>query len=230
VTLLAVEASAPGVEITPVTSLDLTRPIATVTLSSAPARVVAVFTDPADVGDAAVVGRADAGVGSAGVGSAGVGTAGVGGAGVADALAFASGLLASEQLGVAEWCLAGTVAYVKERTQFARPIGSFQAVKHRLADLWLEIVGARAAARNAADRLAHDGSAAVTVAVAQAHCASVAVHAAEECVQLHGGIGMTWEHPAHLYLKRAKASEIALGSPGAHREALAALVELPPPD
>ena len=67
----------------------------------------------------------------------------------------------------------------------------------------------------------------MAVAVAQAYCSDVAVHAAEEAVQLHGGIGMTWEHPAHLYLKRAKADQLLLGSPEAHRADLAALVDLP---
>ena len=118
--------------------------------------------------------------------------------------------------------------YLGERHQFGRVVGSFQAIKHRLADLWLEVVSARAAARNAADALASGADdAAIAVAVAQAYCAPVAVHAAEEAVQLHAGIGMTWEHPAHLYLKRAKADEIALGTPGRHRAALAALVDLP---
>ncbi|MEU3465097.1 acyl-CoA dehydrogenase family protein [Streptomyces sp. NPDC006733] len=144
------------------------------------------------------------------------------------ALLTGAGLLASEQLGIAQWCLDETVRYLKERHQFGRPVGSFQSLKHRLADLWLEVVSARAAARNAADALASGSSdVAVAVAVAQAHCATTAVHAAEECVQLHGGIGMTWEHPAHLYLKRAKADEIALGTPGRHRAALAELVDLP---
>ena len=70
---------------------------------------------------------------------------------------------------------------------------------------------------------------AVAVAMAQSMCAEVAVHAAEECIQLHGGIGMTWEHPAHLYLKRARADLVALGTPGRHRADLAHLVDLPPP-
>lgn len=144
------------------------------------------------------------------------------------ALLTGAGLLASEQLGVAEWCLEETVRYVRERYQFGRPVGSFQALKHRLADVWLELVAARAAARYAADVLASDGAdAGVAVALAQSYCAAVAVHAAEECVQLHGGTGMTWEHPAHLYLKRAKADEIALGTPGRHRGTLADLVDLP---
>ncbi|MFF4186734.1 acyl-CoA dehydrogenase family protein [Streptomyces sp. NPDC001691] len=141
-----------------------------------------------------------------------------------------AGLLASEQLGVAEWCLTETVTYTRERKQFNRPVGSFQALKHRMAQLWLEVVSARAAARNAADALATGSpEAALAVAVAQAYCAKVAVHAAEECVQLHGGIGMTWEHPAHLYLKRAKSAQTALGSAGEHRAALAELIDLRAP-
>ncbi|MCD0482573.1 acyl-CoA/acyl-ACP dehydrogenase [Streptacidiphilus sp. ASG 303] len=151
-------------------------------------------------------------------------------AAVERALLTGAGLLASEQLGIAEWCLATTTAYLKERRQFGRPVGSFQAVKHRLADLWLEAAGARAAARGAADALARGAEdAPLAVAVAQAYCGDAAVRAAEECVQLHGGIGMTWEHPAHLYLKRAKADQIALGTPGRHRAALAVLADLPAP-
>jgi alkylation response protein AidB-like acyl-CoA dehydrogenase len=141
-----------------------------------------------------------------------------------------AGLLASEQLGLAEWCLTETVRYTRERHQFNRPVGSFQALKHRMAQLWLEVVSARAAARNAADALATGSpDAPLAVAVAQAYCSGVAVHAAEECVQLHGGIGMTWEHPAHLYLKRAKADSIAYGTAGQHRGTIADLVELPAP-
>ncbi|MEU8892716.1 acyl-CoA dehydrogenase family protein [Streptomyces sp. NPDC048442] len=145
-------------------------------------------------------------------------------------LVAGAGLLASEQLGLAEWCLEETVRHTKERHQFNRPVGSFQALKHRMAQLWLEVVSARAAARNAADALAAGSpEAPLAVAVAQAYCGKVAVHAAEECVQLHGGIGMTWEHPAHLYLKRAKADSIAFGTSGAHREAVGRLVGLPAP-
>jgi alkylation response protein AidB-like acyl-CoA dehydrogenase len=140
-------------------------------------------------------------------------------------LRFTAGLLASEQYGVAQWCLDTTLAYVKERHQFARPIGSFQAIKHRLADLWLDVVRARAAARNA---VAEDTP--IAAAVAQAWNSGVAVHVAEEALQLHGGIGMTWEHPLHLYLKRAKSAEVALGTPGDHRDALASLAGVPGPE
>ncbi|MFI1167253.1 acyl-CoA dehydrogenase family protein [Streptomyces sp. NPDC020801] len=145
------------------------------------------------------------------------------------ALRAGAGLLASEQLGVADWTLTETVRYLKERKQFNRPVGGFQALKHRLAQLWLEVVSLRAAARNAADSLARAEDVDMAVAVAQAYAAPVAVHAAEEALQLHGGIGMTWEHPVHLCLKRAKADSIAYGTAGAHREALAALVDLQTP-
>ncbi|WP_055588346.1 acyl-CoA dehydrogenase family protein [Peterkaempfera griseoplana] len=198
--LYAVESTAAGLARTPRTSLDLTRPLADLTLHGAPARRLAgPDTAPGILRRALLTG---------------------------------AGLLASEQLGVAEWCLATTVDHLKQRHQFGRPVGSFQAVKHRLADLWLDIAGARAAARNAADALASgdDGPETVlAVAVAQAYCGDTAVRAAEECVQLHGGIGMTWEHPAHLYLKRAKADQLALGTPGRHRAALAGLADLPAP-
>jgi alkylation response protein AidB-like acyl-CoA dehydrogenase len=180
---------------TAVTSLDMTRRLCDVVLSSAPARRVAT-------GEAAR-------------------------SAVAAALTTGAALLASEQLGVAERCLELTVEYVKTRHQFGRPIGSFQGLKHRLADLWVAVTQARAVARHAAACVAEgDPDTGVAVAVAQAHCSAVAVKAAEECVQLHGGIGFTWEHPAHLYLKRAKSSSIALGTPGRHRAALAELVDL----
>jgi len=137
-------------------------------------------------------------------------------------------LLAAEQLGVADWCLDTTVAYVKQRHQFGRPVGSFQAVKHRLARLWVQVTQARAVARYAADCLSTgDPDTPVAAHLAQAHCADVAVRAAQDCLQLHAGIGFTWEHPAHLYLKRAKSDAIAFGTPAHHRDALAALLRLP---
>ncbi|WNI27569.1 acyl-CoA dehydrogenase family protein [Streptomyces sp. ITFR-6] len=196
--LYAVDADTTGVAVEPLVALDLTRPLATVTLSGA------TGTRLADAGTAREAVRAG--------------------------LLSGAGLLASEQLGIAEWCLTETVGYTRERHQFNRPVGSFQSLKHRMAQLWLEVVSARAAARNAADALATGSpDAPLAVAVAQAYCSKAAVHAAEECVQLHGGIGMTWEHPAHLYLKRAKADSIAYGTAGRHRETVAELMELPAP-
>ena len=144
------------------------------------------------------------------------------------ALTVGAALLASEQLGVAEWALETTLDYVKVRHQFGRPVGSFQAVKHRLADLWVSVTQLRAVARYAADAVATDSpDSAVAASVAQAFGSQVAVTAAEEAVQLHGGIGFTWEHPAHLYLKRAKSASIALGTADRHRARLAGLVGLP---
>ncbi|WP_069170119.1 acyl-CoA dehydrogenase family protein [Streptomyces griseus] len=196
--LFAVAAAGEGVEVRPQVPLDLTRPLASVTLTGAGGTLLA------------------------GPGSAA--------AAVAKGLRAGAGLLASEQLGIAEWCLTETVRHTRERHQFNRPVGSFQALKHRMAQLWLEVVSARAAARNAADALASGSpDAPLAVAVAQAYCSKAAVHAAEECVQLHGGIGMTWEHPAHLYLKRAKADSLAYGTAGRHRETVAELMELPAP-
>ncbi|TMQ91468.1 acyl-CoA dehydrogenase [Actinomadura soli] len=179
---------------TAVTSLDMTRRLADVAFSAAPARRVADGTGA-----------------------------------VRAALMTGAAMLASEQLGLAERCLDDTVAYVKTRYQFGRPIGSYQGLKHRLADLWTSITQARAVARHAASCVAAgDADTPIAVAVAQAHCSETALKAAEECVQMHGGIGFTWEHPAHLYLKRAKADAIALGTPDRHRAALASLVDLPP--
>jgi alkylation response protein AidB-like acyl-CoA dehydrogenase len=160
---------------------------------------------------------------------------------IAAALLAGAGVLASEQLGIAERCLEMTLTYVKERKQFARPIGGFQAIKHRLADLWVLVTQARAAARAAANGLAAaadggssagvpEGSEAeLMVALAKAACSDTALKAAQETIQLHGGIGFTWEHPAHLFLKRAKADSIGLGTADAHRASLARLADLPAP-
>jgi alkylation response protein AidB-like acyl-CoA dehydrogenase len=149
---------------------------------------------------------------------------------ISAALTAGAAILAAEQLGLAERCLEMTVAYVKERYQFARPVGSFQAIKHRLADLWVVVTQARAASRYAAACLADgDPDAPVAVALAKAACSDAAVLAAQECVQLHGGIGFTWAHPVHLYLKRAKSSSIGYGTADWHRGRLASLANLPGP-
>jgi alkylation response protein AidB-like acyl-CoA dehydrogenase len=152
---------------------------------------------------------------------------GAGAGPVAVALETGAALLASEQLGLAQRCFDTTLSYTKERKQFGRAIGSYQAIKHRLTDLWLEVSSATAAARYAADTSASgDEDARIAASVAQAYCSGTAVRAAEECVQLHGGIGMTWEYPAHLFLKRAKSDQLALGTAYRHRSRLAELVDL----
>jgi alkylation response protein AidB-like acyl-CoA dehydrogenase len=140
-------------------------------------------------------------------------------------------LLASEQVGVATWCVESTVEYLKTRYQFGRLIGSYQALKHRVADMWVDATQARAVARYASDCLATgSGDLPIAAAVAHAFVGPVAVRSAEECVQLHGGIGFTWEYPIHLYLKRAKSDSLAYGSAAVHRSALATLVDLPTPE
>ena len=184
-----------GADVAPRTSLDLTRPLADVTLAGSSGRLVAHGPAAEQALQAA--------------------------------LAVGAGILASEQLGLAEQCLETTVTHLKTRYQFGRPLGSYQGLKHRVASLWVEVTRARAVARYAAGCLATgDDDTAVAVAVAASLCSDVAVLAAEECVQLHGGVGFTWEHPAHLWLKRAKADQIALGTPDRHRAALAGLVDL----
>lgn len=146
------------------------------------------------------------------------------------ALLIGAGILASEQVGLAQHCLDSTVEYVQTRYQFGRQVGSFQAVKHRLADLWTGVSTARASARNAADALARsDAEAELAVSVAQAYCSDLVVLAAEEALQLHGGIGMTWEHPTHLYLGRAKSSQLTFGIAERHRAHIAALVDIGAP-
>jgi len=148
---------------------------------------------------------------------------------VADALQAGAAMLAAEQLGLADRALEITLAYVRQRYQFARPVGSFQALKHRFADWWVAVTQARAASRYAAACLAdHDPDTPVAVALAKAACSDTAVLASQEMIQLHGGIGFTWEHPAHLFLKRAKSTSIALGSADRHRGTLARLADLPP--
>ncbi|WGL54031.1 acyl-CoA/acyl-ACP dehydrogenase [Nocardioides sp. BP30] len=133
--------------------------------------------------------------------------------------------LAAEQAGGAAAALEMAVEYARIRVQFGRPIGSFQAIKHRCADLLLEVESARNAAFAAASLLAQDDAEGpVAAALAAAWCATAYTHAAKENIQFHGGIGFTWEHDAHFFLKRAKTSELLLGTPARHRARVADLV------
>ena len=127
--------------------------------------------------------------------------------------------LASEQVGICQWGLAASVSYAKTRFQFARPIGSFQAVKHKIADMLVALESAKAVAYYAAWAAATDApDLNVTSSLAKAECSEAALDVAAETIQVHGGIGFTWEHPAHLYFKRAKSAELFLGPPSYHRE------------
>ena len=121
-------------------------------------------------------------------------------------------LLAAEAVAAAEHCLAVTVEYLKTRRQFGRPIGSFQALQHRCADLAVALASARATAQ-AAVWTAHSDPAglAVLAPLAAMHCSRTFMQVASEMIQLHGGIGFTWEHESHLYFKRAKSTQLLLG-------------------
>lgn len=133
--------------------------------------------------------------------------------------------LAAEALGGAQACLDRTVAYAKERVQFGRAIGSFQAYKHRLADMMIEIEQARSAVYWAACAV-DEGSEEAQMALhaAKSFCADTFFMCASNMIQLHGGIGFTWEHDAHLYFKRARSIQTMLGDGNFHREAAAAMV------
>ena len=197
--LFAVDGNSPGLTTTRLDALDPTRRLARVDLQDCRAQRIG----PA--GDAAPFLRR--------------------------ALDMATVALAAEQIGGAQACLDDAVAYAKIRVQFDRPIGSFQAIKHKCADILLEIESARAAVLYAAalttdadDDAAAAAEFAICAALVSAYCSTAYTHAAKENIQIHGGIGFTWEHDAHLYLKRAKTSELLFGAPAVQRARIAELV------
>jgi acyl-CoA dehydrogenase len=148
----------------------------------------------------------------------------IGGADVVPAVLDAGrAALAAEQVGGVAHALDATVSHVRRRHQFDRPIGSFQAVKHRLADLLVELEAARSAAAYAVACVATGSpDRPVAASAAAVVCSAAFGHATAEYVQLHGGIGFTWEHPAHRYVRRARAGEVLLGDQEFHRARLAA--------
>ncbi|MFG2799735.1 acyl-CoA dehydrogenase family protein [Streptomyces pseudovenezuelae] len=150
-----------------------------------------------------------------------VGAEGAGGRIMAKVLDIASVGLAAEQAGGARRCLETSADYARVRHQFGRPIGSFQAVKHKCADMLVQVELAEASSREAA-RLADEDSPDFPVAAAVAHasCSRAYMVAAMENIQVHGGIGFTWEHPAHLYFRRAKSSQLLFGGPAVYHERL----------
>jgi alkylation response protein AidB-like acyl-CoA dehydrogenase len=151
-----------------------------------------------------------------------IGAEGQGSAAVSTMLDLAVVALAAEQVGGAQRVLDMAVDYAKTRVQFGRPIGSFQAIKHKCADMLVEVETARSTAYHAAAAAAGDDEELPNLAsLAKAYCSEAYFHGAAQNVQIHGGIGFTWEHPAHLYLKRAKSSELLFGDPDYHRELLA---------
>ncbi len=151
-----------------------------------------------------------------------IGTEGAGWTVLERVLDLAAVALAAEQVGGAHKVLEMAVEYAKVRVQFGRPIGSFQAIKHKCADMLLEVESAKSAAYYAAWCASELNEELPSVAsLAKAYCSEAYFHATAENIQIHGGIGFTWEHPAHLYFKRAKSSELLFGDPTYHRELLA---------
>jgi alkylation response protein AidB-like acyl-CoA dehydrogenase len=156
------------------------------------------------------------------VSAAKLGEAGAGWAALSKTLDQAAVGLSNEMVGGAQFVLESSVQYAKDRVQFGRPIGSFQAIKHKCADMLLEVESAKSAAYYSAWAAAEDNDELPVVAsLAKAYCSDAYFHAAAENIQIHGGIGFTWEHNAHLYFKRAKSSEILFGDATYHRELLA---------
>ena len=152
-----------------------------------------------------------------------IGDEGTAAAGLSRTYDLAVVALAAEQVGAAQRCLDMAVDYASERIQFGRAIGSFQAVKHRCADMLVLVEGARSAAVHAAG--AADGNdLPIAASVAKMACSEAFLHVALDNMRIHGGIGFTWEHDAHLYVRRAKATQLMLGSPEDHAERLAHLV------
>jgi alkylation response protein AidB-like acyl-CoA dehydrogenase len=191
VALGSVAPSAPGVSIEPGNTIDETRRHAHVTF------------------DGAIAARLDGGLDVT--------------AELEDARRRSGVALAAEMIGGAQRCLEMTNAYLKDRKQFGVPIGSFQALKHRMADLYVAVDGAREAVYFAADVIdnAQDEALESAAAMAKSVVSDVYVRMAEETIQLHGGIGFTWEHDAHLYYKRALVTAATLGGASDHLERLA---------
>ncbi len=155
-----------------------------------------------------------------------LGVPGAGAATLARTLDQAAAALACEMVGSARTLLDAAVDYAKLRMQFGRPIGSFQAIKHKCAELLLEVELAHAGACYAVAALAEDDpEASALAALAKACAADACLHAAIDCIQIHGGIGFTWDHDMQLWFKRAKSSEVLLGDACHYRERYLALVE-----
>jgi len=142
-------------------------------------------------------------------------------------LAFVCAALAAEQVGGAQRCLEQATEYAKSRLQFGRPIGSYQAIKHKCAEMLVSVEMAKSAATNALFiAAANEPDFVEAAALAKAYCSEAYFHAAADNIQIHGGMGFTWEAAPHLYFKRAKASELLFGDPAHHREELAKRVGL----
>ncbi len=144
---------------------------------------------------------------------------------IAKAIALTVAALTAEQVGGAQKCLEMSVEYAGSRLQFGRPIGSYQSIKHKCADMLVSVEFGKSAAYNACFAAAHhEDDFLECAALAKAYCSEAYFHAAGDNIQIHGGMGFTWEHPAHLYRQRANASDLLFGAAAHHREVLAGLV------
>jgi alkylation response protein AidB-like acyl-CoA dehydrogenase len=198
VTLFAIDAKRPGITVTPLKTMDQTRKLGTVAMRG-------VKASAADV----------------------VGEVNNGWPVLAAAIDRAKVALASEMMGGAQKVLETTVEYTKVREQFGRPIGSFQAVQHKCANMMIDVEGAKSAVYYAAWAVSNDAADAKTAAaVAKAAASDAYRRTAADGIQVHGGIGFTWEHDMHLYFKRAKSSEFTFGDANFNREIVAQLIGL----
>lgn len=194
ISLFHVRGDADGVERTLLPTLDLTRKLARLTFRRAVARPVA---NPGDQRE-----------------------------GLRHTLTLALIALAAEQVGGAQRCLEMATEYARTRLQFGRPIGSFQAIKHKCADMLVAVEFARSAAYHAAFRAAdgNDRETRLAAGMAKSYCSEAYFQVANDNIQVHGGMGFTWEHPAHLYFKRAKSSALMFGDPTHHRRQVASAI------
>ncbi|TDJ00697.1 MAG: acyl-CoA dehydrogenase [Deltaproteobacteria bacterium] len=155
-------------------------------------------------------------------GSALMGQEGEGWGALSKTLSLAAIALSAEQVGGAQRCLDMSVEYAKQRVQFGRPIGSFQAIKHKCADMLVQVESARSASYYAGCVAAEDGvELPLLASLAKAYCSDAYFDCAANAIQIHGGVGFTWEYDVHLYFKRAKSSESFLGDGAYHREQVA---------
>ncbi|MGH7841098.1 MAG: acyl-CoA dehydrogenase family protein [Candidatus Binataceae bacterium] len=198
ITLFALETKRPGISVTPLKTMDQTRKLAEVSFAN-------VQATPADV----------------------VGTIGQGWKTLAEVLDRGKVMLAAEMVGGAQKVLEMTVEYAKVRVQFGRPIGSFQAVQHKCANMMIDVEGAKSACYYAAWAVSNDvADGPVAAAVAKAAASDAFRRVSAEGIQLHGGIGFTWDHDLHLYFKRAKSSEFTFGDATFNRELIAQGINL----
>lgn len=159
-----------------------------------------------------------------------IGSEGAAGSALEKTVTVAILALAAEQAGGAEFLMGMTLEYATLRHQFGRPIGAFQAIKHKLAEMVFDLERMKSALRQLVDSVSSEASDAATVAhLTKAFCSEAYFRIAAETIQVHGGIGFTWDHRAHLYFRRAKSSEVILGTPAIHRRKLVQRLEVAAP-